>query len=350
MKREEKYCRYLLEKEQDYFTTKNYVSFIDPKCKRLNTKFVNNNSCFKTTIEKMFETNIDCKLYDSVVFGEGNESEKIDTIYSSSLQSLLVFCHVNSKRPIKIRVGDDETLEFDEVFFEQKNKVIGYPSSIDVVLVNRKNKAIMFIESKLFEIIRDSYSVMDYNNGKKKMPKVIGVSYLGKNDSSYYSVFGQTDRMKNGFKEIGILLDGVPKEKCELNRADAITVEPINGNNYVYHEGIKQMIAHFIGIINFKKGALHEGCIEDLKNIKFEHYYYLQLYNKLPKFGDEEIANKIYSFEKHVDKVFDVLGELKLNNEGIVCLRKTYQELYKEDKKYFSGLDKIINFYHLKED
>ena len=348
---EEKYCRYLLDKVQEDFDKKECLSYLDKDHKCLNTKFVSNGSCFKETLKNMFGVDVDCKLYDSVVLGEGHESEKIDTIYSSSLQSLLVFHNVMNK-PIGIVLKNgDDGIKFNKVFFEQKNKVIGYPSSIDVVLVNDAEKVIVFIESKLFEIVRDSIDKERYKKHNKAFPKVIGVSYLSEDNSSIYSMFGASN-IKEEFNKIGISLPDRPKKHNELKKEDAIPIEPLSENRYVYSEGIKQIIAHLIGIINFKNGFKHEGCLKELKEEKYKDYkyYYLQLYNALPGLKDNSAQDKIKEFESHVDTVFDTLTDLRLKEEGIVCLKKTYQELYKENKEYFNGLDKIISFYHLNEE
>ena len=135
MAKVDNYCEYLLRVEEisKRFINQGFISFKNKKKTRYNQKFSHFQSkCFKSEIEEIFGIKIDCKLYDSVVNGQGNEKDKIDSLYSSSLQSLVVFHNVNSNNQIKIQINN-EHLSFDKVYFEQKNKVIGYPSSIDVV-------------------------------------------------------------------------------------------------------------------------------------------------------------------------------------------------------------------------
>ena len=195
---------------------------------RYTGKFASNNfECKKESFEKYFNTSISCSNYESVISGEGNERDKIDTIYSSSLQSLLFFDQV-SKQGIKIKINNKEVL-FNEVYFEYKNKVIGYPSSVDVVLVNRKTSSVCFVESKLLEIVRDSST-----EGKK----VIGISYFKDSGIGYKETLHlskeELKRLNIRYPENGPYISEVSKD----NRS----IDPLNGSTYVYSEGIKQVV------------------------------------------------------------------------------------------------------------
>ena len=334
MSKEDRYCEYLLRNIKEE-SIKNKVSFShkNETNTRYNPKFIHQpNECFKYTIEKMFGLkNIKCKLYDSVINGEGNEKDKINSIYSSSLQSLVVFHSVDKNHPIKITI-DNKELTFTNVYFEQKNKVIGYPSSVDVVLTNKDS--VLFIESKLFEIIRNS-------TDSKELPKVVGVSYLSKRESSYFNVFGFD---KDELKSTGIHSDKYPIEDKTLNKDDSESITQIEGNTFVYPEGIKQVLSHIIGITNFAKGNYHDGCIRELKEKKFKKFYFIELYNKLPGFdleGEDKIEEILNQFERHVKKVFEVVKD-KVN---VVCDIKTYQDIYLENKELFNDI--VVKYYHL---
>ena len=333
MRKEDKYCEYLLRNVKETFESKEFFSCKNKTHTRYNPKFVQpTNECFKYTIENIFGLkNIDCKLYDSVINGQGNEKDKINSLYSSSLQSLVAFHNVNNDNQIKIQINN-EHLSFDKVYFEQKNKVIGYPSSIDVVLTNKDS--VLFIESKLFEIVRDSTDSDD-------TPKVIGVSYLSNRDSSYH----ETLKIKEvgDLNKIGIYPNRYPIEDKKLNKEDATSIKRFEDNKFVYSEGIKQVLSHLIGISNFEKGNYHEGCIEELKKRKFKKYYYIELYNELPGFDFEEANEKLKQFKKHVEGVF----EITKNKINVICDIKTYQELYKENSNMFN--DTIVKYYHLDE-
>lgn len=308
----------------------------DSNGKKYTGKFViDNKDCKLKSFQKIFGTTINCNNYETVVSGEGNEKEKIDTIYSSSLQSLLFFDKTN-EHPIKIKIGGNE-LEFDEVVFEYKNKVIGYPSSIDVVLMNRDEKTICFIESKLLEIVRES-SV----EGKA----VVGISYFQKNGIGYNQTLGlnNTDLTKIGicFPKDGPYLDRVKGRSGEKQPINSISSEE---TKFVYSEGIKQVLAHLIGISTFKNDSFYDKNSDPINSHEdFKHYYYIELYNKLPNFdGDELVDVKLRQFKDH----FEIVKEIA-NKKGIVDQMEimTYQELFKDNYEHLNDL--ISNFYHWK--
>ena len=74
-------------------------------------------NCHKLDFDDYFETSLNCRHYEDVISGEGNEKDKIDTIYSSSLQSFIVFDHVSKENKI-VLFFDKKPVEFDEVIFE----------------------------------------------------------------------------------------------------------------------------------------------------------------------------------------------------------------------------------------
>ena len=302
--------------------------------------------CHKMDFDDYFETTFNCRHYEDVISGEGNEKDKIDTVYSSSLQSFVIFDHVSVNNKIKLRF--DKVVEFDEVIFEYQNPVIGYPSSMDVVLLNRSNKEICFIESKLCEVIRDSS-----DEGKK----VIGISYFRSNDVGY------ANTLKLSLSELDLLGIEHPKEYLAKYRGlskeegggDKV-VNKIPGNTYVYSEGIKQVLSHLIGICNFKDSGqkyLYENTFDPIGNHNGYHIYYLELFNAMPELcrRNKVFADKISNFKKHVEEVFRVLNKKGL---GINLYIKSYQDLFNDDAEepngYFSKLSKkIINFYKLNE-
>lgn len=338
MSKENDFCKYLLKNVENEFTKKGYVTFKNKKKNIFDVKFTGNGKCFKQNLEKMFQTKISCSLYDSVVNGEGNEKEKINSIYSSSLQSLLFFHNVNEHNPLKIVIGG-KNLEFTKVYFEHKNKVIGYASSIDVVLVNKKRQ-ILFIESKLFEIIRDSYSKDNY-----EQHRVVGVSYLSDKEGSYNRVFGITKQNVNELINLGINIDKNRfPYKEPLNKDDAAHIKPFGENNYVYSEGVKQVLSHLIGIKNFIDKKYCPSCEAHLRT-DFKEVYFIELYNALPDF---ESRDQIECFKKHIEAIFS--KDSGIVPSEITCQLMTYQELYKTAKDNLDDPDKIMaKFYHLED-
>ena len=75
------------------------------------------------------------KKFQMACSGTGDELKKITTLHSSSLCALLFFFNVDNK---KLVIPSLSEYEFTESYFEFKNKVIGYPSNIDVVLLGLK--------------------------------------------------------------------------------------------------------------------------------------------------------------------------------------------------------------------
>lgn len=302
---------------------------------------------------KLFDEGLHCEHYESVVSGQGKEEDKIDTIYSSSLQSFLIFDKVDEKG-ITIAFKNGETITFKKAIFEYKNKVIGYPSCIDVVLISEDEKSVCFVESKLFEIIRDSYKkgegpTTDETASQEEIEtNVIGISYFRKDEKSGYQKVFHFDA--EDFKDLGITKEEseewYPKH-VKGKGFKSRSIQPIEENEYVYAYGVKQILSHLIGINNFKHGRFYEG--EDRLS-KYSSYkrYYLELYNNLPGLNQiEECENaktKLDEFRKHVEAVFR-----KIKDKGIVDHAEimTYQDLFKDGQN--DGLidPRIKKFYHL---
>ena len=277
--------------------------------------------------------------YERVIGGQGNEKEKIDAVYSSSLQSYVFFNRVDKDHPITIPF-EDGPMTFTKVLFEFKNKVIKYPSSIDVVLVNEETRSICFIESKLFEIVRDSNE--DGN-------KVIGISYFKakSQDIKHHNIGYQetlhlelSDLDKMGIKHPGCFL-----EKVNGNDSEKCSIIPIGRNKYVYSEGIKQVLSHMIGILNFKKEMLEDT---DLKPYNFDHYYYLELYNELPHLENKIIdaREKINNFVEHFKEVQKILED-KINHEVKIAIM-SYQELFADESNQQVVNETILKYYKVK--
>lgn len=298
-------------------------------------KFNITSGCKLSSLNTIFGTSIKCQQYDTVANGEGNEEEKIDTVYSSSLQSLLVFHNVNENN--KIIIGDEK---FDKVIFEYKNKVIGYPSSVDVVLMN--DHAIAFIESKYLEIVRDS------NNCGKK---VVGISYFGQNENGYNGI-GLTkeelDEMKieyNYPKSSDNISDEQPYLKCVKGLSKySQSIGKIEDADYVYSEGIKQILSHVIGINSFKNGESgYSNRDKDpiSEHNKFRKIFYVELYNGLP--GLNFASKRIEDFRRHANIVKGIIEKKNIVDEFIVM---SYQDLYSNNDK-FNFADKVKRYYQL---
>ena len=157
-----------------------------------------------------------CSKFVEAISGDGQEANKIMTLHSSSLASLLVFYSVSKDNPIYVTVNGKEE-KFIQSQFEVKNEVSfgsGNYSNIDVVLLGEN--CILYLESKFSEYL---------GSGPVEVRKV-----------DYYDEI--YERLSGTLKEAGVHL--VQKEsKRFLGRIDG---KPF------YNEGLKQMISHFLGV------------------------------------------------------------------------------------------------------
>lgn len=215
--------------------------------------------------------------------GTGDELKKITTLHSSSLCALLFFFNVDNKKLIFPSLNK---YEFTESYFEFQNKVIGYPSNIDVVLLGKNiengNKVILFLESKFSEYITGI--------GKKS----VGKSYF---NPDCYSL---------------PIYESVEKNKSfDFNKENGFY------NSKKYNEGLKQMISHYYGIRRFMEGEFVDDKDNIYKNIK------------------EPKASEI------------ILGEILFNDFSNVSSLKKFLDDYEKD---YSSLASIINEQYQKDE
>ncbi|MBQ2550803.1 MAG: hypothetical protein II560_06300 [Bacteroidales bacterium] len=157
-----------------------------------------------------------CSKFVQAISGDGQEANKIMTLHSSSLASLLVFYSVSKDNPIYVMVDGKEE-KFTESLFEVKNEVwegSGNFSNVDVVL--RGDNCILYLESKFSEYL---------GSGPVEVKMV-----------DYYDTI--YERLSDTLKDAGVHLmtkDG----KRFLEREDKAAF---------YNEGLKQMISHYLGV------------------------------------------------------------------------------------------------------
>lgn len=261
----------------------------------------------RATLSQLFVTDISQEHWDEAVNGKGHEIKRIMTMHSSALLSLLFFHAVSESNPLCIQIGGKK-YRFTKAVFEVQNKCLegGNPSSIDVMLVDKKAKVVLLLESKLSEYL---------TCGKKKD---INIKY------------------KHQYADIM-----QPREICSqirlLEENNSLTIQGIDSPSH-YCEGIKQMLCHFIGAMNFKesKDEKHKGLTDykvllgtvllDLSSINKKKFdTYKSDYNELAKY-----LNDLYKDVTVLDEVI------------------TYQDLYKEVKgKGYHISDRIVNYYGL---
>ena len=169
-----------------------------------------------------------CSKFAEAISGDGQEANKIMTLHSSSLLSLLVFYSVSKKHPIYIDINGNPEM-FTESKFEVKNEVYkgsNNYSNIDVVLYGENY--ILFLESKFSEYL---------GSGPVEVKKPKPFDY-------YEPIYS---RLTDVLSKIGLVLQE-REGKRVLERKD---------NKSFYCEGLKQMISHYLGVTTeIKKGFL----------------------------------------------------------------------------------------------
>lgn len=253
--------------------------------------------------------------------GTGDELKKITTLHSSSLCSLLFFFNVNEENPLIIK--GLETYKFSQSFFEFKNKVIGYPSNIDVVLLGTNNKGdnvILFLESKFSEYITGIT--------KKDSDYEIGKSYFYKNRTCYSEPIYQR------------LID----EKI-IQRREKKNKSYLYSDSNKYIEGVKQMISHYYGIRNFLN---EEYYIKDNDNLeilkKYEAKEFLLGEILFDNFGDK-FVEKLESYEKDYSDLAKIINK-QCEKEGIANFKVLDKSLrYSSLEENISAYPQIHDYY-----
>ena len=251
------------------------------------------------------------KKYIEATSGDGSEGiggqrAKILELHSSALLQLLFFYNVNIQ-PIKININNKE-VTFDEAYFEYKNTCVAFkrPSNIDVVLLSKTDKAILFLESKFTE-----YLIVSHRSAP--ISKKYKTNYYSKN------IYDKFETSKD-------------KSFCVNNSLDGCFC--LESSEKRYLNGIKQLISHYVGICNFIKGNSIEKNIgkekvyEFYKDEKPTIYFGTVLY----KFNSSELNSFFDSYKECYKELIDVFKD---SCNEIVFLNDilTYQDLNKEHLK-----------------
>ncbi len=105
------------------------------------------------------------------------------------------------------------------------------------------------------------------------------------------------------------------------------------------------MLAHIIGIINYRNDCVGDNCSGYLRSIHSSaNVYFMELFNELPNINKYEITKAQEDYVKHVNKVFDVIKNRKVKD--IKCMITSYQKLFSDSDEYKIS-QKIVDFYHL---
>jgi len=219
------------------------------------------------------------KMFHDVTCGEGNEWMTINQLNSSALLSFLCFCGVGNEHRILIDGQDYNAVRF-ELRSDLKPCGRRHPvSNMDVVLLNTDIKKALFLESKFTEYLKPSkqLKVSSYYSGPKgRYKELLSNEEIGDN------IF-----CKNGFWQT-------------------------RNQEKVYLEGIKQMICHYLGIMDQvtapDDAKWKSKDWEDIKN-----YDEIKLGEIVFKFDNCKDAFKSYSTA--YNSLYKALNTYKLNTD-----------------------------------
>ena len=252
-----------------------------------------------------------CTKFAQAISGDGQEAEKITTIHSSSLVSLMVFFGVSEKNPIRFRIGS-EVKAFTRCEFEVKNEVdfnSGNYSNIDVALYG--DASVLFMESKFSEYLSPSpYEVKS---------------------TKYYDVI--YDRLKDDLKAAQVAKTSNKKGKPVLART---------GKKSIYCEGLKQMVSHYLGVrTEIKKGRGDlEGKKVYLGEILFDFRKKVSSASKMLSSYQDAYTCLVEGLNRCAEE--DCEGRLQ------ILPMITYQDLLrmKENQTYLKKLAPLVTKYY----
>lgn len=237
------------------------------------------------------------ELFKQAVGGGGNEWKEINQLNSSTLLAFLCFQHVSKETPLHIVLGNRE-VKFTTVSFEQKNQLPkssrfkkSHPASnMDIILLDENNEFELNLESKFTEYFasQTGFSVANY----------YGEQY----DSLFKHHYNALS------SKIRYCHDGGPDyNSCRW--------ETLDGKGH-YLEGIKQMISHYLGLLQRKNSVAVNRRRIYLGEILFDFYNdkrphsqendefmdyekcYYELYKSLSRFSGVTYIGKLLTYQK----------------------------------------------------
>ena len=181
--------------------------------------------------------------YELAVPENDHEEQRIKRLHSSALLYLLTFYSVSKENPITFELNGKEVV-FTNVEFEHKNGVgkdekgMEHNSNMDIMLYDGdtldSSKNVLFLESKFSEYLT-----------------------LGQKKDISNTVYGDIYRMLFNQPSLDRLV-------CERQDSRYFLLKTNEKGNH-YCEGIKQMISHYMGVLNFIRthecSNVYLGCI-----------------------------------------------------------------------------------------
>ena len=240
--------------------------------------------------------------FNEACSGSGNEAKKICTIHSSSLCALLFFFDISKDNPLKLLLNGD-TVIFDDVYFEYKNKVIKSPSNVDVVLIGKTQNSedvVLFLESKFSEYFysQKTFSISNAYRKDDQCKEYYDYDFLNNIGIEMIS-------KKNGEPNIFTNKDG-----------DMFKIK-LKNNEENYLEGIKQIISHYIGVKNCLDSTrenvdtrtLPSNAKVYLGTILFDFNFDKEKDNVLKNYSElyQKLAHELNNKNEEINVVTDVI-------------------------------------------
>ncbi len=267
------------------------------------------------------------KAFKAASHGQGGEYSRINRLHSSALLALLCFWTVSEQTPFHY-----DGVEYTQVIFEKQNPVFSGTSSIDILLISKDGKKILFLESKFMEPLNRQRKL-----ALKKVYKDLYANHLSKS----VQVGGvSTIKVKKGTEEV-----------------DVFYISTLTGEKE-YLAGIKQMVSHLIGIIS----SSEYNEIEEIKlgtilfdfNKVVDEFTYPAFYEEFFKENTDllkNIANTLRQNKDDTDLQMNIANILDQNKDKadkviVISTPLYYQEIFKGENASLLS-EKVKAFYKL---
>ena len=274
------------------------------KSEVLNASYLKENGFYFNCVEEGIYQNR-MLVEHALMFKKGSGSElqdsedtpaKAKAIDSSSMLSYNFFNWISEKQPL-----DLSGIKYTHVYFEVRLKTLrnsNAPANIDVVLVDKENKNVLFIESKFLEYLKNEKA--DFSSSYTELG-----NYFADNNS----------------KENLITL-----------------VENYNGKYGGYYDGIKQNICHIIALCNLEDEKAREYAKEKNPNLadifeaavsykfKFINLIFNPCFNAAAKKKYDNYVNLLETFQKDIS----FCNKFLVDNSIFMSYSDLYQKFTKQ--------------------
>jgi len=262
------------------------------------------------------------KALKEALHGNGNEAKRFTTFHSSSLCAFMHFLGIDEKHPIDIPINDNKSMKFNKAYFEYKNIVTGgYPSNVDVVLESKE--AILFLECKFSEYLKNQRGEFRVGkNADNEYAKVINQLIKQNYDNETDTLFVGKDKNKR-LTNVNKDIVETKTEKTDDGEEKETNFVYLDGDGRkrkkpYYLAGIKQMIAHYIGVKNFIKNNKYSNYCEDDRrkclNAQGKDVYLGTIVFKFNKEFDNE-SRRLEAYRKDYKTLIKKLNEIKIEDK-----------------------------------